>query len=259
MRSVKQSLSLAFVIAVVVPAPAAGALPRTPLAELREKHPCRVPIDTLLADWAPRPFWEEVVTSASGARAFRTQGEQLGTMIELTLHDDGEAEATRLTARTALTTSWNPIDCMARVSLDTYAASKPAHPAFTDEDLKAVLASHPKGVIYAWSPHMHLSLKALPGLRAAAAKLGLKIVPVLDPSAEPSFSRESAGKGGLAAKDLRRIESVELLGRGMTLHYPTLLVFSGGKLSRRMIAGFRDAAQLELLIGRELADLGAPR
>jgi len=226
------------------------------LEEVRQKQPCNDSIDRLLKNWAPQATWVEVVPPSDDSRAFRSPGREIGTSIELVLYEDGSTEAIRKTANTALMNRWTTDDCTAQLVLDKQASPKKwPHPVFTDEDVKKVLADNPKGIIYAWSPHMALSLKALPELRKAAQKLGMTIVPVLDPYADPGFSKAEAKKNGLTTADLRRIESVEVLSRGVNLHYPSMLIFANGKFAQATISGYKEAAHYETVLNRELATI----
>jgi hypothetical protein len=231
---------------------AALAGERPSLRELREDHACNAAITATLKEWVAKPDWKETAPPEAESRAFRTQGSELGTSIDLVIYEDGTAEAIRKTSDTTLVAMWSAPDCTPKIAAE---ARKPSQDAFTDAELKKVLGAHAKGVVYFWSPHMHLSLKALPELRKAASKLGLTVVTALDPWADPAFARKTASANGLGQSDLRRVESVEMLSRGVNIHYPSAVAFAGGKLSPALITGYKEASEFETLLKRDLASI----
>jgi hypothetical protein len=125
--------------------------------------------------------------------------------------------------------------------------------AFSDEALRQVVRKNEKGVIFSWSPHMPLSIKAYFDLQTAAGRLGLKVFPVLDADADPVSSIEVVKKHQIETSALRRMQSIELYQRGMAIHFPSILVFSGGKIRGDIIPGAKQEDLYETLIKRELA------
>ncbi|MEM7414980.1 MAG: hypothetical protein AAF389_05740 [Gemmatimonadota bacterium] len=112
---------------------------------------------------------------------------------------------------------------------------------FTDADLEAARRAHPGGVVvYAWSPHMPLSVDGLPEVAEAARDAGFGFEPVLIAPGDTSFARAELLRVGGPEAALRRIASVELLTRELQVHAPALLVFSADRVSP-VLPGYRNA------------------
>jgi hypothetical protein len=114
--------------------------------------------------------------------------------------------------------------------------------AFQDADLAAFLEQNPQAAIYVWSPHMPLSVRGIPAFLQAARELALPALLLLDPQADDAYARRVANLAALPAEALRRLRSLSLIRRAALLHYPSVLVFSGGALRGSAIAGSRENA-----------------
>lgn len=114
-------------------------------------------------------------------------------------------------------------------------------PRFTDADLEAAIGAHAPGVaVYAWSPHMPLSVDGLREVEAAARLAGFGFEPVLIVPGDTSFARAEVERVGAPPTALRRIASIELLARELQVHAPALLLFSRDRVSPVM-PGYRNA------------------
>jgi hypothetical protein len=128
--------------------------------------------------------------------------------------------------------------------------------SFTDADLRAVVGStlgseaqragaRGQGfagvVVYAWSPHMPLSVDGFREIRAATTELGLRLVPVLFAGSDRDFARREAERVGMPPAALREVRSVELTMRDGQVHAPSILVFTGRRASP-VLPGYRNAA-----------------
>jgi len=117
-----------------------------------------------------------------------------------------------------------------------------APPPFTDADLRAALddAGAAGLVVYAWSPHMPLSVDGWTEITSASAARGYDAIPVLIAHADPDFARREAVRGGIPAEGLREVASVELIMRDLQVHAPSILVFGTGTVSP-VLPGYRNA------------------
>ena len=81
--------------------------------------------------------------------------------------------------------TWQPRTCEQKVTRQSshYDLSKPVSKEFSDAYLRKLVRENKAGLIYAWSPHMPLSVDFMKYAQRAAAKLGLKFFLVLDPAA----------------------------------------------------------------------------
>lgn len=101
------------------------------------------------------------------------------------------------------------------------------------------------GIIYAWSPHMPLSVKGLTEAAAVAAALRLEFIPALDPDADPGLVQRLIEAGTVRTADTSRGVAGALLEQGLLLHFPSLLVFDEGRLHGPSWPGYHRPLVLE--------------
>lgn len=134
------------------------------------------------------------------------------------------------------------------------ACAAPAHAGrdFDDHDLAALLAGGARGVIYLWSPHMPYSVQGARDVHRVAADLGLTAVLLLDPYAEPALTEQVLRAQRLPASAARRVRARALLERGVTQHFPTVVVFERGRLDAQMLPGYTPPRALRAFIRQRL-------
>ena len=124
---------------------------------------------------------------------------------------------------------------------------------FTDRDLHTLLeadySAGTGGLIYSWSPHMPYSVKGLAEIAELARRRGLQLVPLLDPQADLELA-EAAVPAELPT--LRRLDSRVLIDRGLSLHYPALLVFSQGSLGDTVLPGYTSPERYDRFVSEQL-------
>jgi len=185
---------------------------------------------------------------------YRSPTSRIGVWLEIRRLVTGEIETARLTPEGQTLVRWNPKTC-ARETAEipsNYDVTRMAE-NFGDSDLRQLVKAYDRGIVYTWSPHMPLSIKALRLLRIAAAKFGMTVFPVLDPDADRNAAEYAVKRAGWDVSALRRIESIELFERGMAIHFPSALVFAGGKIRGEIIPGAKEELLYEQLIALELA------
>jgi len=122
----------------------------------------------------------------------------------------------------------------------------------TDEDVASIVAANDKGVFYAWSPHMPLSVDGYAEITAAVKTLGLSLTPVLSSHANVEYAKDRAGRIDMPEEGFALNRSVELTMRSLTVHAPAILIHANGKFVSPVIPGFRRAPDYEALIMRFL-------
>lgn len=108
-----------------------------------------------------------------------------------------------------------------------------------DSSLRKLVKSSPRGIIYAWSPHMPLSLEGVPAILSAAREKGIPVIFVLDPHASAQWAETAIRFYRMPTSAGRRIASLELFLRGLVDHFPSVVTFSQGKLDRKIIPGLK--------------------
>jgi hypothetical protein len=195
----------------------------------------------LLRKWKSQAQWVRrtvPLENSGGEKSFATPTDQIGTWIELSVAESSELQMRRRSPAAVITVRWNQSTCVPALGIKPYPAQT-SPTVFTDQMLQTALNKNAAGMIYAWSPHMPLSVQGYPEAEKLAKKLGLAFVPVLDPEADlpaaRSFSQAQHFDNGL-----KRNASIELLERGMNLHYPSIVLFSKGEIKGGMLPGYWD-------------------
>lgn len=135
-----------------------------------------------------------------------------------------------------------------------------AHPShqdgesdFTDRTLENLLNTSVAGVIYAWSPEMPYSIEGLLDVKKAAESVGAVFIPVLDPSSDVDMAMESLKQYGLQDQfRILQMRSEQLLVAGMTVHFPSLIVFKEKKLISPIYPGLQTVARYRSFILEKL-------
>jgi hypothetical protein len=177
----------------------------------------------------------------TGARAVRMPTSALGIWVRLTRDRPGALTIERITS-----TRVERLELDEACETSEFAvATGPVVPgAFTDSELITLVARAERGVFLLWSPHMPLSVDQHAVLAEVARELDLRVVPLLDPGADPAYAAAVARERGLAAGATRPLGGIELAYRGMTTHTPSLQLFAGGRLIGPVLYGYRNAAAL---------------
>jgi|SRR5229473_1894543 len=112
---------------------------------------------------------------------------------------------------------------------------------FTDKDLDALFSRGGKGVIYAVSEHMPLSVRGLREINLACAHLELELVIVVDPDSNPAEITYMAKRFGFLPRELLRLASPKLMRRNLTIHYPAIQPYDNGRFVGVVLPGYMSA------------------
>ena len=145
--------------------------------------------------------------------------------------------------------------------------------SFTDSDLLALVGKNRRGVIYVWSPHMpysyarkqgELGAAGIDNVKAAVALLeeqtgkDIEITVAADAAATPELIDSLvAAEPSLTPDMARPVQSMELLYRNVNQHYPALLVYEGGRISRHVYPGVETPEKYASYILGQLEQLAA--
>jgi hypothetical protein len=186
----------------------------------------------------------------TGGRSARMPTEALGLWIRIVEETPGQVALERISSTR---TERVRFDEECAVTEFAVANNVPPPGAFGDSDLIARIAREDRGVVLLWSPHMPLSVDQHAVLARVARDLGLTVVPLLDPGADPDYAARVVQERGLPAEAARPLGGVELAFRGMATHTPSLQVFSGGRLVGPVLYGYRGEVPLRAAIEAALA------
>lgn len=210
--------------------------------ELLEGAACLTEVASQARTWGAGDVFLTAPPSTSGDRTYRLPTGMLGTWVVLSRPSVGPLTITRVNSSGTTTLAFRA-DCSAVETFVVHASpAGDRSTRFTDDDLRDALLRHQAGglVVYAWSPHMPLSVEGFREVAEAARRLGMTAVPVLIAHSEADFARREAERAAIPLSGLREMDSVELIQRGVQLHAPSIIAFGYGRVSA-LLPGYRNA------------------
>lgn len=224
---------------------------------LQVDQSCSEEVRSQLTKWEARGPWERLIPNIDEIDVTRSPSATSGFLIEKHLLKSGEIHLIRRSRQTLDLWIVKPPNCSpqvvrqalneehlnSRVSVPGYSLlGEPvlddSPEFFTDKDLLEILNTQRSTVVYAWSPHMPLSIDGVEEIERAAKQLSLDTVFVVDPHADKKRVEETIAKHP-NLRGSRLIVSDELLMRGFGQHYPSLIAIKAGKIHGRIIPGFK--------------------
>lgn len=215
---------------------------------------CKSEVTRFLKETAPQPQWRKVLAAQSETAAYRTPLGDIGEWIEIQIGSN--IEVTQIKNGDFRTVTWSKENCKPKES--PYAkfrafSDSSQQDLFSDSQLKNLLKSKKSYLIYLWSPGMLYSAKYHNDFSQAAKKLGLSFVSVADNN-YPQIAIDGAKKKNNIKIKTYTLNSIDLLMREATSHYPMSYLIQNGKLSRFPVIGVYSEG-LEGRLRQELANL----
>lgn len=188
------------------------------------------------ADWQGTGEWRSLSPYPVPREASPTNS--VGVWLERAHLARGVTELRRISAQQTDISSFDAAGCVQGTSVvyRTFNHDSLAH-AFTDVTLDSLLTASNRGMIYIWSPRMPLSLKGLAEARAAAQSMGIAFTAL---AAEATA--EDLRASDVSYADKQHFESLELVYRNATIHYPSLLLYDNSRLIDGVFPGYKNRA-----------------
>jgi hypothetical protein len=181
-----------------------------------------------LTSWSPEYHWERQPDDEVFEKIFISSIDPVGAFVWIGQNIKTKVlEARKSGPDGNVQVDWIDPDCTPHTKLypGTSTSASQDKDGFDDQDLSKLLKTSPKGVIFAYSDRMHLSVDAKATLQKIGSSLGVPVLFLADPE-----SPTMTGK---------KLESSELIARGMTLHYPSMLVYAHGKITSPLMPGYK--------------------
>ena len=210
---------------------------------------CRRAVEQRLAAWNADRAWIRDPDGALGERQWRIPTREIGRWLLLSQPRNGQPALARIDASGLERIAF---DAQCREKATFESSATPPADAFTDRELRALVAAEPRGVIFVWSPHMPLSVDAYRTVAEVARRMDLSFTALRDPMSDAAYAAAVAREAGLPASALRMFASVELSFRQATLHAPAVVVFANGRFAGLAVPGYREAAGFEAAISDRL-------
>jgi len=167
---------------------------------------CADKLEKLIQKWNSRGEWRVDIDNKHQPIVIKSPTQKLGTWIVLEKNEKtNQIILMRVSAKTHLEVSWKE-NC--KSSLQNIAVKKDSTRSnqqniFDDAALEKLMALKKPGLIYAYSPQMHLSVEGIDLIKKLAKNLKINLQIVVEP-----------------------LKSNELFMRGFGHHYPSLIVYS---------------------------------
>jgi hypothetical protein len=209
-------------LAIAVFVTDAGAVGRAiALEDFLAGSACKERIGETVQKWGSRSEWSEDFQNGDDVLGIKGPTGKIGTWIFLQKNPRTHTfSATKISPHTQLSVSWNPSTCEPLVK-DILVSDKPpgaSSAVFDDGQFATLLNKKRGGLIYAFTPFMHLSVEGIPVIEKTAQQLGLDLTLV-----SPQRSGDPR---------VKLIGSQELKFRGIGIHFPCLIVYSkNGEIS----------------------------
>ncbi len=227
---------------------AAGAQSPTARA-VQPATACHAAVAQQLRDWGGTAPARPQPPGADGAVVRHWPTHTLGVWIVEAVRDDA-TRLTRVSPATVTDITWS-----GRCTPSAQDRARPAAlaPRFTDADLASLLATHPRGVVYVWSPHMPLSLDAVDAVRHAAAARDTHVTVLLAPDADRRFAHTTLAGRDAGPDALRVVDAVELVFRDVLVHAPAVIAYARGRLRGSPWPGAHSREEYAAYLDRVLA------
>ncbi len=202
-------------------------------ARERGSRTCVAAQTSLERAWRGTGAWRRISPYPVARDASPT--DTIGVWLERWTNPDGGVELRRVSASLTVTAALGEPRCVYRLvshrrTFDSTAMAK----AFTDDKLRALVERTRDGIIYVWSPGMPLSVSGLIEAKAAADSLGIAFTAVVADARPLELEHSSVDTAYQHS-----LNSLDLVYRAATIHYPSILFYGGGKLLGSAIPGYK--------------------
>lgn len=205
----------------------------------------------ILKKWQAMGPWVRTVSANPEAKILRSPTTQIGKWIEARL-EKKEIHLTLFNRESRINFSFQK-NCSGSAQVSAWNTEQRfggeayygGFRVLRDNALSDIITSGGSGVIYLWTPHKRISVEGLKEAMAAAKKVHLPLLAVVEPTSTPSLAKKVAAEIGLPLENIQYLDSFDLAYRGFRLHFPSLIVFNGGKFTSQVRRGYEDRVVYE--------------
>lgn len=217
----------------------------------RTSSPCAPHISDQRATWGAIGPPRMQPPSSEGATVLHWPTSTLGTWV-VEVVGPREASLRRVVDGDVTDVTWST-DCVPS-TVDTPRLGS-AMGRFTDADLRGLVAHHPRGLLYVWSPHMPLSVDGVRVARIVAERRGLPLTILLDPAANTGLARSVIARHGWPPDSAIVADSTELRFRDVLVHAPTIQGYASGRLVGSAFPGYHTVDEYSAYLDRMFAGI----
>ena len=199
---------------------------------------CNATLDSVADEWRSRNEWRQLAPYPVAREASPT--DSVGVWIERWHMGDGSVELRRIAAARTTLARVDANSCDHSVTtFDRHYSVDSLKNAFTDATVDSLLHANARGMIYVWSPRMPLSISGLKEAKATAALMRIAFIAVIaEANAEDLLTLNATF--AVPRSDMRALESLELVYRNATIHYPAVLFYQHNAMIDGVIPGYKN-------------------
>lgn len=211
-------------------------LPLQAIATPFDNWECSSQILKLTKDWKATGDWEKKNVNGLESAFYASPTNIVGQWVLVARNEKGIG-LSKASQEGRLEVSFEAGKC--KPNIKPFTNPKPSSTYFTDQNLKEFIQKKKTGIIYVWSPRMHLSQNGLAEIKKAAE---LKKLPLLVLISKDIDTEEHAKLKSSLGEDLtHRVDSFDFKMRNVDQHYPAIMVFKNNIINTRVKYGHEKA------------------
>lgn len=246
---VMRALRALTVCAVTIVVAASAIRPTVGAARPIAPTNCASTQTELERQWGGTGEWKRMAPFPVPREASPT--DSIGVWLERWQMADGTTEIRRVSASVTMVAVLDATGCAIHTvqHLRTFDPTAIAR-ALTDDRLRDLVRRTGDGMIYVWSPGMPLSILGIAEAKAAADSLGVAFTAVVADAHDADLRSL-----GVDSAYQQTLNSLELVYRDATIHYPSVIFYRAGALLGSAIPGYKQRGTYAAL-AREAFDGG---
>lgn len=213
-------------------------------------HKCQRSLEILFDKHGVVKNWQQSAPLHPDTDLYRSETKTFGTWVDLELRSKTISRLRVLSQNATLHYFFNE-EC-SFTTLDKKHSQKFGSDDFTDEKLHRIVQGQKGAMIYLWSPRMVYSVKESGIFKKVADQLNLEFVSVVDANVGAEFLAKTVDLKLYPYLKAQKNRSLELLMRGATVHYPSVLISNNQNLSKTPIVGVYNSDLLKAKIYKQM-------
>jgi hypothetical protein len=199
---------------------------------------CNKEVKSTLQQWGSKNYWKRTLGDG-GAIVNYSPTKKVGVWVVANTNSADQVILQRVETSNVTVLKYNSKRCRPELNL-IEPGSKPVNDVrLTDQDISQFIDKNKNGFIYTWSPAMPFSVDGFAEILKAAADEKLKVLVVLDPSADVELAKKILEKKKLPLTYATKSNSTELKFRGFYDHFPFCGFFKNGEIQDHNIPGYK--------------------
>ena len=212
------------------------------LQTLIDGYPCKSQIDSLFKRLKVIPYkWEPRMDLTEGRDYYVAQTKDIGYWVVFKNNSDG-IWVMQETEKVIVKHQFQEKTCEKKISFELKDHKiKNTKSYFTDKNLRDIVKTKKTGIVLYWSSNMAVSIYSIPVLVSIANELSLDLHITHEVGLDINMIKKIIKSHGLKQKVTSKpLRSFHLSMMGIEKHFPSLIVFSRGRITSPVLVGLKD-------------------